>query len=220
MADFDNLPSDRVSDGLDGERTGSAALLPLIFGLVGIVLGGVALFFALSGRGETGIVVEELRSELQAKTEHFNELSQQLSALQSALESVQRDEAATRARLQTLTGELSGAFNRMGAELNETRMGVRNNAAALEELVGKIQERFAAQTPAAATTSAGRTDASGSTAPEGYIEHTIRTGDSFARLAREYGVTIEAIAEANPNADPKRLQIGQIILIPRRSGGS
>lgn len=222
MADFDSLPSDRVNDGLDGERSGAPVLLPMIFGFGGIVLGGIALFFALSGRGEAGSAVEDIRAEMQAEGDRFNELSQRLRSLETALESLQREEAATRARVQNLTGEIKNALNALGGEINTTRMGMRENAAALAELVEKAQAARAAPPPPAAATPApgARQDAPGSAAPEGFREHSIRTGDNYSRLAREYGVTVEAIMEANPNVNPNRLQIGQIILIPAQGGGS
>ena len=48
----------------------------------------------------------------------------------------------------------------------------------------------------------------------GYTQHTVARGDTFYRLARRYGTTVSAIAAANPQINPNRLQIGQIIVIP------
>lgn len=48
----------------------------------------------------------------------------------------------------------------------------------------------------------------------GYVSHTLRSGDSFYRLARQYGSSVSAIAAANPSADPLRLQPGRSIVIP------
>ncbi len=45
--------------------------------------------------------------------------------------------------------------------------------------------------------------------------HVIRPGDTFGKLARQYGITVNAIFQANPKANPRRLQIGQRILIPK-----
>lgn len=48
----------------------------------------------------------------------------------------------------------------------------------------------------------------------GYVNHTIRSGDSFYRLAGRYGCSVAAIAAANPETDPLRLPIGTAIRIP------
>jgi LysM repeat protein len=45
-------------------------------------------------------------------------------------------------------------------------------------------------------------------------EHKIAKGESFAKLAQQYHVTINAIKEANPGVDATKLQIGQTIKIP------
>ena len=48
----------------------------------------------------------------------------------------------------------------------------------------------------------------------GYVNHVIRAGDSFYRLARRYGSSVEAIAAANPTLDPLRLQPGAAVRVP------
>jgi len=44
--------------------------------------------------------------------------------------------------------------------------------------------------------------------------YKIQSGDTFYDLAGKFGVTMQAIATANPSVDPNRLQIGQTINIP------
>ncbi|KKM09915.1 hypothetical protein SY88_16290 [Clostridiales bacterium PH28_bin88] len=51
--------------------------------------------------------------------------------------------------------------------------------------------------------------------PPGSTPYVIRAGDTFFSLARRFGTTVEAIMAANPGVDPDRLQIGQVICIPR-----
>ena len=48
----------------------------------------------------------------------------------------------------------------------------------------------------------------------GYVNHMIRAGDSFYRLARQYGSSVAAIAAANPSLDPLRLPLGQTASVP------
>jgi LysM repeat protein len=54
----------------------------------------------------------------------------------------------------------------------------------------------------------------------GATEHSIAKGESFFVLAQKYGVTVKAIADANPTVDPRRLQIGQKIYIPAPSAAA
>lgn len=46
------------------------------------------------------------------------------------------------------------------------------------------------------------------------IEHTIRRGDTLGRLAQSYGSNLAAIRTANPGVQPRRLKVGQTLLIP------
>lgn len=48
----------------------------------------------------------------------------------------------------------------------------------------------------------------------GYVNHTLRPGDSFYRLARRYGSSVSAIAAANPGLDPLRLPVGKGVRVP------
>jgi LysM repeat protein len=45
--------------------------------------------------------------------------------------------------------------------------------------------------------------------------YEIKAGDTFARLSGQFGVSVQAIEQANPGVDPRRLRIGQRIVIPQ-----
>lgn len=45
-------------------------------------------------------------------------------------------------------------------------------------------------------------------------EYAVAKGDSFYSIAKKFGVSMKAIADANPGVDSKRLQIGQKLNIP------
>lgn len=44
--------------------------------------------------------------------------------------------------------------------------------------------------------------------------HTVKSGDKLTVIARDYGVDLARLLQANPGVDPSRLQIGQKINIP------
>ncbi len=50
---------------------------------------------------------------------------------------------------------------------------------------------------------------------EQIVRHVVAAGDTLSRLARRYGTTASAIAEANPDLpNPERLSVGQVLVIP------
>jgi LysM repeat protein len=52
--------------------------------------------------------------------------------------------------------------------------------------------------------------------PPNTFAYTIKPGDTFYKLARQFNTTIPAIISANPLVNPLFLQIGQTICIPRQ----
>jgi LysM repeat protein len=51
----------------------------------------------------------------------------------------------------------------------------------------------------------------------GGTDHKIAKGDNFSTLAKKYGVSVNALRDANPGLEPTRLQVGQVIHIPAPS---
>lgn len=50
------------------------------------------------------------------------------------------------------------------------------------------------------------------------ILYALKAGDTLWSVAWEYGVGLEALQEANDITDPRTLQIGQVLIIPREEG--
>ncbi len=48
----------------------------------------------------------------------------------------------------------------------------------------------------------------------GYVNYRVAPGDNYERLAIRFGTTVRAIITANPNQDPLRLQVGQLLTLP------
>lgn len=71
------------------------------------------------------------------------------------------------------------------------------------------QNDFAVTSPAPALSSSGSPVSMGAG-----TEHTIKKNDTIGSLAKQYGVTIQAIKDANPDVRPKALKIGAKLIIP------
>lgn len=48
-----------------------------------------------------------------------------------------------------------------------------------------------------------------------WLEHVVTRGQTLSHIASRYGVSVTAIRASNNNVNPKRLQIGQKLIIPR-----
>jgi LysM repeat protein len=54
----------------------------------------------------------------------------------------------------------------------------------------------------------------------GLKEYTVARGDSFYTIGKAHGVSMAAIAKANPNVDSRRLKVGQVLQIPEPTAPS
>ena len=52
------------------------------------------------------------------------------------------------------------------------------------------------------------------------IIYAIQGGDSLLKVADQFGITVQALQEANGITDPRSLQIGQELMIPRQESGT
>jgi membrane-bound lytic murein transglycosylase D len=48
-----------------------------------------------------------------------------------------------------------------------------------------------------------------------WVQHVVRRGDTLSEIAQAYGVSVSAVRAANNGVDPRRLRIGQRLIIPR-----
>ena len=44
--------------------------------------------------------------------------------------------------------------------------------------------------------------------------HTVVAGETAVRIARHYGISLDALLAANPGLEPRRMRVGQILNIP------
>ncbi len=51
-----------------------------------------------------------------------------------------------------------------------------------------------------------------------WLMHTVTRGQTLGHIASRYGTSVAAIRAANGNVNPRRLQIGQQLIIPRSAG--
>jgi LysM repeat protein len=51
-------------------------------------------------------------------------------------------------------------------------------------------------------------------------EYVVVKGDSFAKIAKKFDVSVKAIQAANPGIEPTKLKVGQKLSIPASSGGA
>jgi LysM repeat protein len=44
--------------------------------------------------------------------------------------------------------------------------------------------------------------------------HVVTSGETMAAIARKHGLSITSLEEANPGVNPKKLHVGQVLVLP------
>lgn len=194
----------------------------ILFGLtvLALLVAGVSLVFALTSRGrlqEESAKVVHLRGqveEFENRMTALQELETDLTELRDQSEATARRAGMASQEVEGLLPEVQRALREMGNRVSEQLQGQRRDLRALAETVGDIERRVGSLEEATPVVVGGDGGATGEErSGEGRV-HTIQSGDTFSGLARQYGVRIRDLEEANPGVNPNRLQIGQEIRIP------
>lgn len=188
-------------------------LIPLAVSALAIVLGAAGLYFGLSANQR----LNPIHETIEAGSSSAARIEKQIEQFEAEL-----------ASLGVQGSELKKTVDRMRLYSSQSEqlakqadVGVKANREELVKLV-EILNTFttsgvrAAPTekPVASSGSATgpQVSSSGSTSVAGI--YSIKSGDNFAKIATSQNVSLQALLDANPGVDPRRLQIGQKIQLP------
>ncbi|MBN2069061.1 MAG: LysM peptidoglycan-binding domain-containing protein [Opitutales bacterium] len=191
---------------------GVIGILGLVFGITGIVMANSA-----------GKKVEAFKAEITARPDKSAILEKKVETMERQLGAIADKtssmEQAVRelSKLPTRT-EITKTFNDVAGQIRTNREQLNAFAAEFE----KLNKRFSGApvkttAPAAATSSSGAPSGADQPAVEMPEEgiYIVQAGDMLGKIASKFHTTVDKLIEANPGIDPRRLQIGQRILIPK-----
>lgn len=192
-------------------------LLPIALGVVGVLAGLAAIglvFYKTAPDPEADKPLQALRTQVDGLSNQVEQLQRELQAVNKSAGEIEK----VRSDLQSLTRSAQQNLNELGQAIMKNRERIQSQGESLVEIVDRMQKLRQPAAPTPTVTDPAQSppedESTGASGSDGQIVHTIRPGDSFARLAKEYGVSMFKIQDANPGVDPLRLQIGQKIVIP------
>ncbi|MEN8661890.1 MAG: LysM peptidoglycan-binding domain-containing protein [Lentimonas sp.] len=198
----------------------SVSMLPIALGVLAIAIGGAGLYFGMTANQRLSPIVDGMESS----TGSAARIEKQLASFETQLEEL----AAQTDELNKTVGRLRVYSSQNERDAKAALSGVKANRAEMVKLVEKFngiasgttraKPAVASTTPAVSTAiSNAVTETSGvatSTASTPAGVYKIQSGDNFAKIASNKGLSLQALLDANPGVDPRRLQIGQEIKIP------
>jgi len=189
-------------------------MVPVALAVLGIVLGGAGLYFGLTANQRLNPIDESVSAGAtsSAKIEKvINGFQTQVAELAAQIS--EQSKTVNRLRIYSSQGEQ--AVKKLAGELNTNRAQIVKTAEMLNEFAAVgFRAVPAPQGASAASNDTGSPAAI--VAPGAASTYVIVSGDNFGKIAGKFGVAVQAILDANPDADPRRLAIGQTIQIPTK----
>ncbi len=178
-------------------KPGLSAMMPLAAGLLGVLIGVIALFMAL----------QQSAANRQSAPDQLREVADMHSPTDS-LKSVSGDIASLKQQLVATAGKQDALTTSVQSWLSDFNKQVSGALSTINDKVDKLGTRA----PVAGSTSHATASETAVTSAGG--THAIVAGDTLSNLAKKYNVSLTALEAANPGVDSSHLKIGQVITIP------
>lgn len=172
--------------------------IPIGIGILGIIIGGLALIIAFVVRGK----VDRFTTQVDSDVEEIRATVSKAAAEQGIGGESAKDVEMLRQELGLLREELARKFE----ALDQKDKSLENTLVAINN---RVNGSRAPVRPASANSGAPTSsNASG--------EYTIQAGDSFYKIANKIGCKVAELQELNPDVEPARLRVGQKIKVPAK----
>jgi LysM repeat protein len=165
---------------------------------------------------DVGAIVAGLREDIRI-------LDERTRSLTIEIEQLKRENAQLRDQVSNTSNFVT--VSQFNTALSELEKAIRNGDSQVLVKVTEQMEKLAKQTQSAIDTVA---KSAGSRAgpppmmnftddyPKQGTTYTVEPGDTISSIAQKFNSSIRDIQNANKIADPKTLQVGQVIFVPQR----
>lgn len=209
-----------MEDDIISKPEKQSSIIPAL-GLLGLGLGIIALALGIISMIKVGDTAADMNDKIEkaaALSLETKKISDRIDSLAMQIEAIKVD---GKSQTETLISQVNAELKKVYDSIADTRNVAGENRKAIEEIakrgVRKAQPQAQEQKPqeqAQAQAQPQAADTQTAAASGDAKTHKIQSGDTFAKLAKKYGVSLDAIIKANPSVNPSRLRIGQEIAIP------
>jgi LysM repeat protein len=197
-------------DNLSSADLDASSKTPLFIGIAAVIIAVIGVWLGWLGFSKA--------NELEARIAEISGAAESLSKLESTVNDnseMLRKAAGKITSIESNLGTVTTAIEKDVADVKRSMRSVAMQAGtALKKAEALEKEGVPVAASPAPTPSAPTAKGDPSSASSSSISHTIASGDTYGKLSTKYKVSVNALLDANPGVDPRRLRIGQKIIIP------
>ena len=194
----------------------SGNMIPIAIAVLGIVLGTAGLYFGFNANKRLNSIDTSMQSSATSTAEIEKTVSF-YDARIAKLENQIAEQGKIINRLRVYNSQSEQKTKELTGELNKNREQIIKIAKQLNAIKARmLQPKAVATDSKAQATQPPNSADKPSAKAETERTYVIVSGDTFGKIAARFGISLQAIIDANPNADPRRLAIGQKITIPSK----
>jgi len=173
-------------------KSGPSTMVPIAIGLLGVLLGAIALFMSISNGSSATNKINDLSARV-------DDASTKATAASNAMQDLD-------GKVKLNSDTITSLHNGVQDFITQATAAITKQNQEIADLMTKGSSKVASGPKGA------KGAASESSGPGG--SHTIASGETFSTIARKYGVTVAALEAANPGVESSKLKIGQKINLP------
>ena len=189
-------------------------MIPIALATLGILLGTAGLYFGFNANKRLNSIdtsIQESSTNTLKIEKSFTFYDTRIAELEKHIQ----EYSEVIQRLRVYNSQSEQAIKTLSSELNKNREQIVRTAKEQNEIRATVaQIKVPPDTSNNPSVEVSNKTTGIVTKPEGERTYVIVSGDTFAKIAAKLGVSLQAIIDANPDADPRRLAIGQKIVIP------
>jgi hypothetical protein len=168
------------------------------------ILAGISLILAIVSFNRVSSLKETIGGN--------GDLAERLNAVEEAANKASADAKKATARTSNLSRDIQQALDDVSTEMGALRTEV--NRLTIKN-GGSIKKASTTTTSSSTSSTSDKSDEpAATTSSSSGGTYTIVSGDTFARIAAQKGVSLQSLMDANPGVDPRLLRVGQRIIIP------
>jgi LysM repeat protein len=171
-----------------------SSFIPVAISLIGVVIGATALYFSILKSGSVS------EPEIKGVRKELEVLNKRLSEFEMITEQLADNNVKLASQIKTLTNQAQ----QQSREIEQSALSKRT----------ATQAQISTEIPHRVNNTQNNSATTNNFPSSKVIEHAIGSGDTLAKLSQQYNVPLNVLISANPGIDPKKLKIGQVIVIP------